>query len=82
VFNAGVSTDPEGTGFGLKIVAEVADAHGWTVALVDAEGAVRGSSSAESRPSTPTRKWAQRVPISATPTPTRTTEASAPFCRD
>ncbi|WP_128906277.1 sensor histidine kinase [Halorubrum amylolyticum] len=36
VFDAGVSTDPEGTGFGLKIVAEVADAHGWTLDLVDA----------------------------------------------
>ena len=36
-FDAGVSTDPDGTGFGLKIVAEVADAHGWSVELVDAE---------------------------------------------
>jgi len=35
VFDAGVSTDPEGTGFGLKIVAEVADAHGWTVEIAD-----------------------------------------------
>jgi signal transduction histidine kinase len=33
VFEAGVTSDPEGTGFGLKIVAEVADAHGWTVDL-------------------------------------------------
>ena len=38
VFEAGVSTDPAGTGFGLKIVAEVADAHGWTVSLVDGDG--------------------------------------------
>ncbi|SMO68753.1 sensor histidine kinase [Halorubrum cibi] len=39
-FSAGVSTDPEGTGFGLKIVAEVADAHGWSVSLADeADGA-------------------------------------------
>ena len=37
-FDAGVSTDEDGTGFGLKIVAEVADAHGWSVDLVDAEG--------------------------------------------
>jgi two-component system OmpR family sensor kinase len=37
VFEAGVTTDPEGTGFGLKIVAEVADAHGWTVELVEGE---------------------------------------------
>ncbi|PAU83117.1 histidine kinase [Halorubrum salipaludis] len=36
VFDAGVTTDPGGTGFGLKIVAEVADAHGWTLDLVDA----------------------------------------------
>ncbi|MGQ3328266.1 ATP-binding protein [Halorubrum sp. FL23] len=36
MFDAGVSTDPEGTGFGLKIVAEVADAHGWTIELADA----------------------------------------------
>lgn len=34
VFEAGVSTDPEGTGLGLKIVSEVADAHGWTVSAV------------------------------------------------
>ena len=38
VFEAGVTTDPDGTGFGLKIVAEVADAHGWTVELVEGEG--------------------------------------------
>jgi signal transduction histidine kinase len=39
-FAAGVSTDPDGTGFGLKIVAEVADAHGWSLSLADdAEGA-------------------------------------------
>ena len=36
VFDAGVSTDPEGTGFGLRIVDQVADAHGWEVALVAA----------------------------------------------
>ncbi|WP_123619277.1 ATP-binding protein [Halorubrum sp. CSM-61] len=42
VFDAGVSTDPAGTGFGLKIVAEVADAHGWTLDLADAaEGGAR-----------------------------------------
>ena len=37
VFETGVSTDEDGTGFGLKIVTEVADAHGWSVDLVDAE---------------------------------------------
>jgi signal transduction histidine kinase len=36
-FEAGVTTDPEGTGFGLKIVTEVAEAHGWTVELVEGE---------------------------------------------
>ncbi|WP_435074721.1 ATP-binding protein [Halorubrum sp. HHNYT27] len=35
-FDARVSTDEDGTGFGLKIVAEVADAHGWSVEIVDA----------------------------------------------
>ena len=35
VFDAGISTDPQGTGFGLKIVSEVADAHGWTLSLGD-----------------------------------------------
>ena len=38
VFEAGVTSDPEGTGFGLKIVAEVAEAHGWTVELAESEG--------------------------------------------
>ena len=38
VFEAGVTTDPDGTGFGLKIVAEVADAPGWTAELVGGEG--------------------------------------------
>jgi PAS domain S-box-containing protein len=35
-FDAGVSTDEAGTGFGLKIVAEVANAHGWSVEYADA----------------------------------------------
>nr|WP_235681693.1 GAF domain-containing protein [Halorubrum salinarum] len=41
VFEAGVTTDPDGTGFGLKIVAEVAEAHGWTVELGDGDGGAR-----------------------------------------
>ncbi|GAA0510450.1 PAS domain S-box-containing protein [Halorubrum aquaticum] len=41
VFSAGVSTDPDGTGFGLKIVSEVADAHGWSVSLGDGEVGAR-----------------------------------------
>ncbi|WP_418286227.1 ATP-binding protein [Halorubrum sp. DTA46] len=38
VFDAGMSTEPDGTGFGLKIVAEVADAHGWELSVTDADG--------------------------------------------
>ncbi|MDH5019435.1 sensor histidine kinase [Halobacterium rubrum] len=37
VFESGFTTRDDGTGFGLSIVAEVADSHGWTVALVDGE---------------------------------------------
>ncbi|WP_058997031.1 PAS domain S-box protein [Haloarcula sp. CBA1127] len=33
VFDAGYSTAVEGTGFGLSIVKQVADAHGWTVRI-------------------------------------------------
>ncbi|GAB6878258.1 hypothetical protein JCM17823_05320 [Halorubrum gandharaense] len=31
LFDAGFTTEEEGTGYGLSIVAEVANAHGWTV---------------------------------------------------
>jgi PAS domain S-box-containing protein len=31
VFEAGYSTDDDGTGFGLRIVRDIASAHGWTV---------------------------------------------------
>ncbi|WP_017343132.1 ATP-binding protein [Halorubrum sp. T3] len=37
VFETGYTTDPEGTGFGLNIVAEIADAHGWAVRAVESE---------------------------------------------
>ncbi|GAB6879536.1 hypothetical protein JCM17823_18100 [Halorubrum gandharaense] len=37
VFEPGVTTNPEGTGFGLNIVAEMAEAHGWTVELTESE---------------------------------------------
>ncbi|MFC6716550.1 PAS domain S-box protein [Natrialbaceae archaeon GCM10025810] len=35
VFESGYSTSDEGTGFGLSIVGEIADAHGWTVTVAD-----------------------------------------------
>jgi len=38
VFEAGYSTSEGGTGFGLRIVEQVADAHGWTVDLVESDG--------------------------------------------
>jgi PAS domain S-box-containing protein len=41
VFDAGYSTTDEGTGLGLRIVSEVADAHGWRVAVT--EGARGGA---------------------------------------
>lgn len=37
VFENGYSTTRYGTGFGLSIVETVADAHGWTVDLVESE---------------------------------------------
>ncbi|WP_343218018.1 sensor histidine kinase [Haloplanus halophilus] len=38
VFDPGHSTAEEGTGFGLWIVAQVADAHGWTVDVTEGDG--------------------------------------------
>ncbi len=35
VFEAGHSSDPTGTGFGLSIVRDIAHAHGWEVAVAD-----------------------------------------------
>jgi len=35
VFVPGYSTSEEGTGFGLKIVKQVAEAHGWTIRVTD-----------------------------------------------
>ncbi|WP_251330914.1 hybrid sensor histidine kinase/response regulator [Haloplanus pelagicus] len=35
VFDPGVSTAEDGTGFGLSIVEQVAEAHGWTVRITD-----------------------------------------------
>ncbi|WP_418280957.1 PAS domain-containing sensor histidine kinase [Halorubrum sp. DTA98] len=34
VFETSVTTNPNGTGFGLRIVSEIAEAHGWSVDLV------------------------------------------------
>ena len=59
IFDDGYSTDPSGTGFGLSIVREIADAHDWTVRVTESEtggarfefrgveGARRGRSPAE-----------------------------------
>jgi len=38
VFEAGYSTRDDGTGFGLNIVRDVADAHGWEVRIDEAAG--------------------------------------------
>jgi signal transduction histidine kinase len=37
IFEMGYTTNQEGTGFGLNIVKEVAEAHGWTVTSTDSE---------------------------------------------
>nr|WP_272931394.1 GAF domain-containing protein [Halobacterium noricense] len=37
VFDAGFTTSPEGTGFGLNIIESIADAHGWSVSVTDSE---------------------------------------------
>ncbi|MFB6137768.1 MAG: PAS domain-containing protein [Halobacteriaceae archaeon] len=37
VFDAGYTTAEEGTGFGLRIVEDVAAGHGWSVALAESE---------------------------------------------
>ena len=42
IFEAGYTTNPDGTGFGLNIVEEIAAAHGWEVAIADgADGGAR-----------------------------------------
>ena len=38
IFDPGNSTADDGTGFGLAIVREIAEAHGWDVRVTDAEG--------------------------------------------
>lgn len=37
VFSAGFTTSSMGTGFGLTIVDQIADAHGWTVSVTESE---------------------------------------------
>lgn len=42
IFERGYSTDAGGTGFGLAIVREIADAHGWSISVTEsAEGGAR-----------------------------------------
>jgi len=42
VFDQGYSEDPDGTGLGLRIVAEIAEGHGWEVAVTEsASGGAR-----------------------------------------
>jgi len=36
-FERGYSTRPKGTGYGLAIVNEIAEAHGWTVEVTDSD---------------------------------------------
>ncbi|MFB6116951.1 response regulator [Halosegnis sp.] len=36
-FEAGYSTNEDGTGFGLRIVERIADAHGWSVSVMESE---------------------------------------------
>ena len=40
-FDAGYSTTDDGTGFGLAIVKQISDAHGWKVDVRDASGGAR-----------------------------------------
>ena len=37
MFDRGYTSDDEGTGPGLSIVVEIAEAHGWTVAAAESE---------------------------------------------
>jgi signal transduction histidine kinase len=42
VFKAGYSTNEEGAGFGLSIVKEIIEAHGWDIRITDgADGGAR-----------------------------------------
>lgn len=37
IFDVGYTTSPDGTGFGLRIVQQIANAHGWKVSLSEGE---------------------------------------------
>ncbi|SMP11903.1 ATP-binding protein [Halobellus salinus] len=37
IFDHGYTTNPDGTGFGLSIVEEVVDAHGWSISVSDSD---------------------------------------------
>jgi PAS domain S-box-containing protein len=37
VFEAGYSTDEDGTGFGLRIVEQIAEAHGWDISVTESD---------------------------------------------
>jgi len=41
VFEDGYTTSRDGTGFGLSIVAEIADQHGWSVEAIDTDAGAR-----------------------------------------
>ena len=42
VFEAGYSTNEDGTGFGLRIVKQITDAHGWEIIVTESkEGGAR-----------------------------------------
>ena len=55
VFEAGYSTGEDGTGLGLRIVAEIVDAHGWDVTITESEdGGARFVFTGVDTPETPT----------------------------
>jgi signal transduction histidine kinase len=41
VFEYGYSTARDGTGFGLSIVEQIVEAHGWSIRLADGDGGAR-----------------------------------------
>ncbi|WP_245781340.1 PAS domain-containing protein [Halopelagius inordinatus] len=43
VFDPGYSTTRRGTGFGLSIVKEIVNAHGWEIEITDADGEASGA---------------------------------------